>query len=607
MKRKLISLVLLIILVACQSTSTTPKIENPEPEPATEPISLSVTLEPLGPVLTNANLNFVATVTGGVADKVELFLDDVLLSALSKPELSFLWDVSNVPEGSYTLKAVASLADKTFTSDDLSVTLDKTAPTIVSRTPEIDATDVAADAAIVIGFSEPVLAVSEASVIVTASYGSNFTQTATLNEAGDELSITLSGITAPEIITLELKDLRDAAGNTLSETWSWTVPAEKLEPTPAPTGFSDLGSGTALSVASASVLGERPVSLAADNAGNAVVAFNDNGSTKLSTLAGSLSLTTLDTDAAVDSLPSVALLSNGNPVVAWRNGEDNAETLAIEASGIEVRRWNGSSWDDLGQVNSSLEASAPSLAVADDDSIYVAYHESDGVQPNVVVAKFNTETSSWDALGTILDTSPDAIAVSPALTITNKGLVVVAWFEVEGETRTVQAKQFDGSSWVAMGDVLNVDASAKADMVSLAAGPDGLPVLAWHERVSANDDRIYVKKWDGSAWLQLGDALDRPTIPGAQYPDVTVDATNVISVVWFESLETSGFEDNSVLLAQWRNDAWQEIAKLDTDTPNISQAYFPSVAILGETQKPIVAWVQDDSSEFAMIEAVQAD
>jgi len=194
MKRKLISLVLLIVLVACQSTSTTPETETPEPEPATEPISLSVTLEPLGPVLTNANLNLVATVTGGVADKVELFLDDVLLSALSKPELSYLWDVTNVPEGSYSRKAVASLDERTFTSDAVSVTLDKTAPSIVSRTPEADASDVAADAAVVIEFSEPILAVSDDSVIVTASYGSNFTKTATLNEAGNELSATLSGL-----------------------------------------------------------------------------------------------------------------------------------------------------------------------------------------------------------------------------------------------------------------------------------------------------------------------------------------------------------------------------------------------------------------------------
>lgn len=594
-------LMILLLLSACQNSSKKP---NPEPP------NLSVSLSPQGPVLTNSPLNFSVTVTGGTADKVELLLNDAVLVSFDS-SYSYLWNNSTSSDASYSFKAVASAGSKTFTSNEVIVTLDKTAPSILSRSPQQGASGVLPAALATAVFSESILAssLSPASLSVSSKKGAALTASPSLSSDGKTLTVSLEGVTAPDTISIKLEGLSDEAGNSLSEVWFWSLPA------PAKTleSFASLGSLTEL-LGAARDLGEKPLDIAANSAGT-VLAFISDARVQVQSWSGTswTSLLGLAVDTRPDSLPSVALLADAKPVVAWRNGTDNPDTPDIEPSGIRVQRWNGASWDDLGTVNSSLEASAPSLAIAKDDSIYVAYHQSDGTNPDVVVARYDVTSSSWQSLGSILDTSPEAIAINPALAIDSEGVPTVAWWEAESSsTAKAYVKQFKEGSWQALGTALNINPAAKADMLSVALGPDNLPVVAWHERDFAETDpllldRIYAKKWDGSQWQRLGDFIDRAEADGAQYPRLAVDANNTISIVWFESLKTSSFENNSILLAQWREAKWLETGQLDSEGPPIEQAYYPVIAFAGAEEAVTVAWIQDNLVDRVRLKVVQAE
>ncbi len=600
MKRFLIFLFILVLslLSACQNGTKTP---TPDDE-------LSVSLSPVGPILTNSPLNFSVTVTGGTADKVELVLEGTVIASFDSSN-TYLWDAKKA-DGTYTFKAVASAGSKTFDSNEVSVSVDKTAPSIVSRSPEAGASGVTANAVVSVTFSEAIEAssVTGSSVKVLAGSAASVSATPSLSTDGKTLTVALAGVTAPDTLSISLDALRDAAGNTLSESWSWSVPGAEV----SLDSFKQLGGLTDL-LGSAKDLGEKPLDLAADAAGNTVVAFISDAKIQVQSWSGSswTNLPGLPTDDKPDSLPSVALVSDGKPVVAWRNGTDNPATSSItEPSNIQVVRWNGSAWDDLGSASTSLEASAPSLAVSD-DKIYVAFHESDGVNPNVIVASY--EGSSWQAVGEALDTTPAAIAINPALSLDSTGVPSVAWWEAETDgTAKVYVKQFKGSSWQALGGALNVGTAIKANMISIASGPDNLPVVAWHEgNATAVDpfeiDHIYAKKWDGSNWQSLGAAIDRTDAEGAQYPELAIDSANTINLVWFESLKTSSFENNSIILAQWRNDSWLDIGQLDTEGPPIEQAYYPNIALSGASQAITVAWIQDNLVDGVKLKAVQTE
>ncbi|MCA9837031.1 MAG: Ig-like domain-containing protein [Trueperaceae bacterium] len=593
-------IVLSLVLAACQNA-----VKEPTPSGA----ELTVSLSPEGPITTNTGINFSVSVTGGTADSIKLYLDDSVLANFDA-SATYLWDASQA-DGNYSFKSVASLGEKTFESNTVKVSLDKTAPAILSRSPEAGASGVAADATATVVFSEAILASSVTSSSVTLSgTSSGLSASPSLSADGKTLSVSISGVTAPDTLTLTLNGLSDAVGNSLSDSWSWSVPGTAV----SLDSFKQLGDVTAL-LGSAKDLGEKPIDLAADAEGNVMVAFISDAKIQVQTWSGSAwtSLAALPVDTSADSLPQIALLSDGNPVVAWRNGADNpATTSIIEPSSIQVARWNGSSWDDLGPVNSSLEASAPSLALYE-DKLYVAYHESDGTNPDVVVATYDSDSSSWQKLGDILDSAPAALAISPALAIDSTGKPSVAWWEAKVDgTAEVLVKQFDGTAWQALGTALNVGTNVRANMVSIAAGPDNLPVVAWHEFDAAatdpvNADHIYAKKWNGSSWTALGGMIDRAEADGAQYPSLAIDAANTISLVWFESLKTSSFENNSIILAQWREDKWLEIGQLDAEEPVIQQAYYPSIGLAGASEAITVAWIQDDLETGVKLKVAQAE
>ena len=79
----------------------------------------------------------------------------------------------------------------------------------------------------------------------------------------------------------------------------------------------------------------------------------------------------------------------------------------------------------------------------------------------------------------------------------------------------IYVKRWNGTSWVQMGGILDVDPNEYAFDSSLALDSSGNPVVSWDECITYNSSfgrcesaNVYVKRWDGSNWVQLGGELD---------------------------------------------------------------------------------------------------
>jgi len=270
-----------------------------------------------------------------------------------------------------------------------------------------------------------------------------------------------------------------------------------------------------------------------------------------------------------------------------------------------VQRWNGSSWDDLGNANTSLESAAPSLALDASNNIYVAFQASDGTNPDINVSTYDEATTAWLAVGSALDNNAANLALLPSLAVSSSGELFVAWREnrsadPDDKAAELFVKTWNGSAWVSLGDSLNINKNERADEFSIALGSNDQPVVAWSEFENLeNSSNVYVKQWNGAAWQQIGDTVDNVTTRRAIYPSITANSENQLSVSWWEGeiyLDEENTEvfENSVYFAQWDGTTWKQFGELDANER--SQGTYPDTTLANNLAT--VTWFENTSSGY---------
>lgn len=172
----------------------------------------------------------------------------------------------------------------------------------------------------------------------------------------------------------------------------------------------------------------------------------------------------------VESLCMVAD-GNGNPVLAW-------EDPLIQR--IRVRRWNGSSWQDLGNQGSSPYASNPDLGVGPDGSIYLSWLQLRTTElltyqyQQVYCRRYN---GSWSELlgsasgaGVSQATVTNMLPIDASVSAGTGGVVNVAW--IAGQTNNaVYLRSYTGTNWAP------VSKSDQLPGVSRTGGTFGSPTV----------------------------------------------------------------------------------------------------------------------------------
>jgi hypothetical protein len=142
---------------------------------------------------------------------------------------------------------------------------------------------------------------------------------------------------------------------------------------------------------------------------------------------------------------------------------------------VYLRRWNGDAWVEL-------DGSASGGGVSDTD-----------------------DYSLWPSLAVGPDNRP-----------------VIAWSNSSNEmpqTHQIHTRYWNGVSWKALGLPFgdeNGPDDGGAGQASLAVGPDGHPIVAW-EQFGDTDYRVFVSRWNGAAWVQVGSGAATDGISGPRY------------------------------------------------------------------------------------------
>jgi hypothetical protein len=548
------------------------------PDSGVPPVTLEVTLtQPVQPVYTRETVSLAVGVKGGVPDTVEVLQGTRVLATLTAP-YTYTWDTRQEAEGTYMVSARATVGGRSFGSTGVTVVVDRTAPTVVSRSPAPGATGVVLRGlSIEAVFSEPLLAstVVPGSVAVTAAQ-QPVAVTPSLSGDGRTLSLTLGARPAlPATLGVTLGNgLTDLAGNPVAAagTWNFSLPEWlKME-----------------SPQSAPGLTQRPFpSMALDENGRPIVAWTEsiNGApgdvrvrrwngTAWEDMGGPLSGVPGSTRTEVTAL---AVDGSGEVLVAWSERVDDADHFSIY-----VRRWTGMTWEPLeGGLVESAKLRHPQVVVGEGGSLYLAYEEWD--IDGVYVYKWSGRT--WQRVGTykgwLVSFTLNSIG-EPILSLrTGSGSRVIEVYKLISEI-----------SWQRMGAALETTPEAACLYVSNLSVQDTNIGFAWVEETfkstGGSDFKMFVWRWTNTEWQQFGTTLSvSRTILRA--PLLTLDGNGFPFLSWMESQP-----DNiqRVCYVRWSEDAWAPVKCLDGNISPAAPAYEDKAMVLGSDGATFMVWAE---------------
>jgi hypothetical protein len=282
--------------------------------------------------------------------------------------------------------------------------------------------------------------------------------------------------------------------------------------------------------------------------------------------------------------------------------EHNATTIGptwdfMTACGLDWHEVGVGSAQGGGISQSDSSASGSSLAIAPDGTPYIAW----GDYGEIYVRRWNG--SSWEEVGVgsatdggISDNGPSSH--SPVVAVAPDGTPYVAWEDYADGAREVYVRYWSGSSWqeVGVGSASGgriSDNATKSALVSMAIAPDGTPYVAWQDG-DITESNIYMRHWNGNSWAEVGaGSATGGGISGqfthlwGEHPSVAIAPEGTVYVAW------NGF--NFIAVSAWNGDSWQSVDYGVDKDDYIS--FDPSMAIAPDSS-PYVAWASLSDGDY---------
>lgn len=191
--------------------------------------------------------------------------------------------------------------------------------------------------------------------------------------------------------------------------------------------------------------------------------------------------------------PSIALLPNGRPFVAW--ADNGTGTYRVH-----VAHWTGTAWAGFlgGNYDEFAQSIYSSLSAVVDSSgrPVVAF-----VSVNEPMA-YRFELGAWTRLGTTFTTG----ASSLKMVAEQDSKLLITWREEVSSQSEVFARVWDGTGWTALGGsgsgggVSNTLTASNEP--TIASANDGKPFIAWTEGTGTGR-QVYLRQWNGTSWAEF--------------------------------------------------------------------------------------------------------
>jgi mono/diheme cytochrome c family protein len=431
---------------------------------------------------------------------------------------------------------------------------------LVSRTPGREDENVWAFAPIQLEFSHALDPASLAGALRLEAQGEPLPFTATFDDSGRILTLTLDEIPPlPGRFTLNVDEtVRSADGLAFAgDAWSWNTPLWQAPAAPETTFDANGGVGL-------TALANREV----------VVAVTGGGGVQVARLSGATwaDLPPVDLGASAQAARVLGLFGTelDGLTLAWLEQGASAES-------VHVARFDGSAWQPVGGGPAATGSGlTPQVRVAPSGAVLVLYRSSSSA-----VSVRRATSGEWAAVGSDLAAPGEelSLALGPA------GEPLVAYVDGEG---AVQVAHFTEGAWSVLGSGIDRERTGAAEPQLVWA--DGEPVLAYvdGDEVSTN---VQVARFDGT-WRPLGAALDVELDAQASRPRLWVDGADRVVAAWREKY---GSEDR-VFVARRLGADWQVLG------PAAGQARGASAVALGADADDFVhvAWVSGAAGESAL-------
>ena len=256
--------------------------------------------------------------------------------------------------------------------------------------------------------------------------------------------------------------------------------------------------------------------------------------------------------------PHVKLDSQGNPVLAWSELSPDAN-----AESFYVSRWDGARWQDIdiGSLSTDLSGASRSrdLAVTSTDEPILAWSVQ-YFEPGQAALGFNVyagpwRDKRWAGLGdTSLNLERTHYAGAASLVLDANDHPVIAWKEAK-DGYEIHVKRWDGSSWQKIGQALNQGMGLGSNP-RIALDKNGRPTVVWIENAGA--ENIFVARWDGKTWKIFGRKLNANPKAYATSSSLALDAAGNPVVVWSEEV---GKDQQRIYGLRWTGREWMALEK----------------------------------------------
>jgi len=305
------------------------------------------------------------------------------------------------------------------------------------------------------------------------------------------------------------------------------------------------------------------------------------------------------------STPTLLLDAGRHPMLAW------VDTASGESE-IYVRRYDGSSWVDVGLgsstgggVSQSKTASTPHLAMDDQERPTLAWITTEGVESRVHLKRF--QGGAWVSLGPAAGErlfAEDWQTYCGSLEfrlITPQGATrpTVSWTCGDFLEHHVFLKQFDGQSWVGLaGSEQGLGVASASPFSPLALGFDaqGHVLVGW-----IADGDVMVSRFDGAQWIEQGTGSRAAgglshTGSASWSLALAVDGVGRTVMAWRD--KNSG--THNVYLRRLEGDVWVEIGLVSATAGGLSKTggVHGGISIVFDAQdNPIITWLDDSSTQ----------
>ncbi|MFY1826968.1 Ig-like domain-containing protein [Myxococcus fulvus] len=530
---------------------------------------------------TKGVLDISLEVTGHPPDRVELLWDGEVLAVLESP-YTYALDTTGVAEGEHRLGAQLVFGETVLEGEERLVVVDRTAPRVVSRSPEPGAANVWVKDSFQAVFSEPMQASSVTSTSVRLMV-ENAETTRTVLLSADRKTMTVAPaapISAPASAAITLTSvLTDLAGNALevpTGAWNWEHPKVRFEI-----------SGPIFEKDSGSIHAQR-YAFGSDRQGHAFIIQAENfltyGQLRVYSNAGSdwaelgRGLEARPTGFEPNQPTLRFDPGDGSPVVAWHEGNGSNEDERVY-----VARWTGAQWRYLG---------GPTGIVPEHPSSLYPVMNLDAVGNPLVAFFSDTENTTyvyrwtgmtWESIGGSLtapvewDSSrPMGVVASPS-----SNTVFVALLGTKDDVPKLALAQWDGTEWKTLRGTqppveLPVGVPPSRDF-GLFITPDGRPLLTWLEQSNPGSATARSYVWMNGEWSHHCPPLNPSSERHSQLSRLEVDPTGVMWMLWAKD-GTPGFH-----IEQCSGEGWSHFASSSTAPHPIPTAVLTTSSLAQHT------------------------